>query len=228
MNTVFRAVVIALLIAVVVASGAAAGGCSAGFNSQSVRGSGVVATEPRDATGFNDVLLSGSGEVVVEQTGAESVAVEAEDNILPLLETSVKNGVLRLGVKEGVSIHTTKPIRYRITAKSLSAIGLSGSGSLRARGVNAERFAVQISGSGSADLEGRADNVELRISGSGACNAESLSAETFRVIVSGSGDATVNASDRIDATISGSGTIRYLGDPRISQQVSGSGRIVRR
>lgn len=227
MNTLLRALFIMLLAAVVIVSGAAAG-CSAQFGSQTVRGSGVVASEPRDASGFSEVRLGGTGEVIIEQTGKDSVTVEAEDNILPLLRTAVENGVLRLDIQNGVSIQTTKPIRYHVTTKTLTGVGVSGSGTVRATGIDADRFTADISGSGNAALAGRADDLKLKISGSGSVDAAGLNSRSVAATISGSGDATVNATDRLDATVSGSGSVRYGGSPQVNQRVSGSGRVARR
>jgi hypothetical protein len=51
------------------------------------RGSGNVITESRVVSGSDEILLSGSGEVVVDVDGTESLTIEAEDNIMPLLTT---------------------------------------------------------------------------------------------------------------------------------------------
>lgn len=226
MSTLLRALFVALLAALVVTTGMA-GGC-ADYNSQSVRGSGVVASQPREAAGFTHVRLAGSGDVILEQTGAESVTVEAEDNLLPLLEATVHDGVLRLGAKPGVSIQTTKPIRYHVTVKALSGINITGSGNVRATGLDTDRLSTDISGSGSADLTGRADDVDLRITGSGSCDAADLRCKSARVTVSGSGTATVDATDRLTADVTGSGSVHYTGNPAVEKRITGSGAVTRR
>lgn len=223
MAAVLRVLLVAFLICVVVISG-----CNGAVGGPSIRGSGVVASEKRDVSGFHDVRMSGSGDAIVEQTGAESVTVEAEDNILPLLETRVSNGVLHLGLKQNVSVRATRPIRYHVTVKELVGVGISGSGSVRATGVDTDKLTADISGSGSADLSGRADVVTLRISGSGSYDAAKLQSRSVKVHISGSGGAVVNASEQLEATISGSGSVRYGGNPSVRQRVSGSGTIARR
>jgi hypothetical protein len=192
-----------------------------------VRGSGVVATESRDAAGFSEVWLSGSGEVVVERTGSESVTVEAEDNILPLLEARVAGARLTLGTKSNVNIQPTRPIRFHVTVKDLTALGVSGSGKFRAEGIDTQRLSADIAGSGSATLAGKADDVRLSVSGSGDYDAARLATRTASVSISGSGSATVNATDHVEAHISGSGSVRYLGSPTVAKHVSGSGAVAR-
>ena len=200
-------------------------GCNLG--APAVRGSGVVQTEHRDATGFTEIRLSGSGQVDVRHGDADSVTVEAEDNILPLLETRVRDGRLTLGTKPNVSINPTRPIRYHVTVKRLTAIGVSGSGRFVVEGLDTSRLTADISGSGSATLSGRADALELTISGSGDYDASRLASKSATVTISGSGNATVNAAERVEANVSGSGSVRYLGNPSVDQQVSGSGSVRR-
>jgi hypothetical protein len=201
-------------------------GCNA-VSAPAVRGSGVVASEPREAADFSEVWLSGSGDVVVEQTGTESVTVEAEDNILPLLEARVRDGRLTLGTKSNVNLQPTRPIRYHVTVKALTALGVSGSGKFRVEGVDTPHLSAEISGSGSATLSGKADDVRLSVSGSGDYDAARLASKTATVEISGSGSAIVNATDHVEANVSGSGSVRYLGSPTIHKHISGSGAVAR-
>lgn len=211
-----------------------------------VRGSGNVATETRAVSGFSEIDLAGIGDVRVEQTGSESLTIEAEDNLLPLLTTEVRNGCLTLGTKE--NLRPTRPIVFRITVDRLEAVRVSGSGDVRVEQLQSPRLDARISGSGrlrvvrldtpdldadisgsgSATFAGRADEVRLDVSGSGAFNAADLKAADARVSIAGSGSATVHATERLSADISGSGAVHYLGDPQVSRHVSGSGSIVRR
>jgi hypothetical protein len=63
-------------------------GCSA----QSVKGSGNVISESRQVTEFNKIRLEGQGKVVLTQGNQSSLKVTTDDNILPFIETGVKNG----------------------------------------------------------------------------------------------------------------------------------------
>lgn len=38
--------------------------------------------EARDVSGFNEIVLLGSGEVIVDVTGTDSLEIEAEDNVV--------------------------------------------------------------------------------------------------------------------------------------------------
>jgi hypothetical protein len=191
-----------------------------------VRGSGNVITESRDVSGFNEITLLGSGSVVVEVNGSESLTVEAEDNIMPLLKTEVRNGRLELSVESSIS--PTVEVKYTITAASLDGVSISGSGDVAATGIDAESFDVEISGSGRVEPTGTADTLTLRISGSGRYDGEGLAASVGDVRVSGSGDAVVYVTEDLDVDVSGSGSVKYIGEPSLTTSISGSGDISRR
>ncbi len=76
------AIVLALLLV--------SSGCS------TVSGSGNVVTETRQVSGFNRIDLAGSGEVTIQQGDAESLTIEADDNVLPRLTSEVSNSTLKL------------------------------------------------------------------------------------------------------------------------------------
>src|SRR5262245_36154117 len=71
---------------------------------ETVKGSGVVATEVRPVEPFTAISLLGPGHVVIERTGTESVTVMADDNLLPLIKSEVRGGTLFLSVADGKSV----------------------------------------------------------------------------------------------------------------------------
>jgi hypothetical protein len=190
-----------------------------------VMGSGTMASASRDVTGFDSVVIAGSGTATIEVTGVDSLTIEAEDNILPLLTSNVSGTILELGVESSIS--PTRPITYSITVASLSSIEILGNANVMASGVDSDALRVVISGSSVVSAAGTATEVDVEISGSGSYAGSDLVASIRRVEITGYGTATVNATEELHANISGSGTIRYLGDPSVTESVSGSGTISR-
>ena len=82
-----------------------------------VSGSGQVASETRPVSGFTGIDLSGTGEVIIEQGETESLTIEADDNVLPVLTSEVEDSVLRLDQKPRTTVQTRNPIRYRVALK---------------------------------------------------------------------------------------------------------------
>ena len=191
-------------------------------------GSGTPATENRPVSGFSNVELAGSGELIVEQTGTESLTLEADDNLLPLLTSEVSGDTLHLGVRPNTTLRPRTPIIYRLTVSQLTGLEVSGSGTVTATTIQADRLRVKISGSGRITVTGDVVDQELEISGSGEYRANQLLSRTLQARISGSGNADVNVTESLDVDISGSGSLTYQGDPQISQQISGSGKLIER
>jgi Putative auto-transporter adhesin, head GIN domain len=188
---------------------------------ETVRGSGKVVSEEREVTGFTGISLTSMGDVVLTQGEQESLTIEAEDNLLPLLETTVRDGTLVLDVKEGTNLQPTKDIRYLITVTSVERLEISGAGDMSGSDLTLDALAVDISGAGDVDLSGTANSVSVTVSGSGDYQACNLQSGTVSLEISGQGDAVVAATDTLTVDVSGMGDVSYLGSPELSQDVSG-------
>ena len=191
-----------------------------------VRGSGDLIVESRDVSGFDEIVVLGSGEVIITVTGTESLMIQAEDNIMPLLTTEVRGGRLELGSEESFS--TTRGITYTITAADLAGVEINGSGDITASGIDTDTFEVTIDGSGNVVPAGSANEITVEINGSGEYDGEGLIAPLGSVEVSGSGSVLINATDELDVGISGSGDVTYIGAPSVTEHISGSGSVSRR
>ena len=186
-----------------------------------------VVEESRDVRGFDEVELRGVGNLSIEQTGSDSLAVEAEEDLLTKLGTEVVNDRLVIGPKPGTTVSTSAPINYTLTVEALNALEVSGSGDVEAEGIDTDRLAVTIGGAGNVKVGGEADDQEIGISGSGDYRAEGLRSTEAKIDVAGAGSAIVNASERLDADVSGAGSVEYVGDPAVERDVSGAGRVSR-
>jgi hypothetical protein len=191
-------------------------------------GSGQLATQSRQVSGFTSVELTGVGELSIDQTGTESLTVSAEDNLLPLLTSEVEGDTLILGKKPNTRIVTTKPITYTLTMKDITGLAVSGSGTINAPKLTTAALRIEISGSGVITTAGNVDDQSLEISGSGRYLADGLTSKTTTAEISGSGTGNVVASNALDVKISGSGTLTYSGKPQVSQTVSGSGKLIKK
>ncbi|MBW0115629.1 head GIN domain-containing protein [Pseudonocardia abyssalis] len=181
--------------------------------------------ESRDVSGFTGVELTTIGNLVIDRTGTESLTIEAEPDVLPLLTSEVSGGVLRLGVTPGSEIATREPIVYRLTVAALDSLSVSGAGDATATNLETDRLTVDVDGAGDVTLAGTADAQVVRLGGAGDYDAEDLRSATVEITVGGAGDAVVNASDRLDATVGGAGSVEYVGNPQVTQDVSGVGSV---
>jgi hypothetical protein len=197
----------------------------ASCNSHGIRGSGNVISEPRTVSGFTGVKLNGTGQVVIEENGSETLVITADDNLLPYITTEITNNQLILGTKDNANLNPSKDIMYKIGVKDLNVMEMGGSGSMEAKGINTPRLKVTLGGSGTISASGMADAEEITLAGQGDYRGRDLKSKAATINIMGSGDAVLNTSDRLDANIMGSGSIKYVGDPAITKHVLGSGSI---
>ncbi len=206
----------------VVALVLSAAACTGSFSG--VSGSGVVVREARQVPAFTAVHAAGSVLVEIEVGPAQSVHVEADDNVAPKITTVVSEDVLTISASG--SFNTSSPVKVVVTTPVLAAIEGSGSGRVQVRGISGERFAVQVSGSGKVELAGKADELVATLGGSGSLVAVELKCIGVTAEVSGSGSAQVFASERLMATLSGSGSLRYAGGAEhVVSSAEGSGSV---
>ncbi len=193
-------------------------------NPNAIHGSGNIKTESRSVGSFSKIDLTGSPDVEVVVGSDTSLTVTTDDNILPVIETTVDGDTLNIGSKQSYS--TSHGVNVKITVPALNGVSISGSGDIHVAGLKAGDMHVNVTGSGDVTLKGDADRLRAQITGSGDVHAADLSAKDVHVTVTGSGDATVRASEQLDATVTGSGDVRYYGNPpQVRKNITGSGDI---
>jgi len=216
-------------------------GCAFG-----IAGSGNVITEKRSVEKFSGITLQCAANVYFTQGDQESVSVEGEDNIVPLITTTVKNGKLVIDAEKEYS--STQPVNVHVTVKELCWLELAGSGNMIGRGpINCDRMTLRVdgsgdlkidvhslgvkmslSGSGNLDVNGVATETDVRIAGSGNVNSEKLKANSGAVIITGSGIAKVNTTDELNVQITGSGNVQFVSQPpKFIKNITGSGTVTK-
>lgn len=219
-------------------AGAAAG--------ETIRGSGVVKTETREIAGFHGIVLDVPANLTLRQAGREGVAITGDDNVVPLVETVVERGTLRIRwARRGGDTVDVKSLDIVVDVRTIDALAVRGSGRIRAARLEAGELRAAVDGSGRIVFEaldadvlgvairgngrfaaaGRASSLDATLAGSGELEAAKLESRRIRVELDGSARATVWADDVLSAAVAGSGEVRYYGKPRVSQTVAGSGRV---
>jgi hypothetical protein len=194
-------------------------------NMPAVQGSGRVVRQNRAVSPFRRIEMMGAEIVEVRLGARPSVVIAADDNVLPLLTSEVRNGTLKLASRG--SYRMRGPVRVWVTTPDLESFVSSGSGDVTIHGVNNARLNLTINGSGSMQATGRTGALGLNINGSGTAQLAGLAARNVSAGLHGSGNATVRASGQLDARVIGSGNLRYVGRPASVRPTRvGSGRII--
>ena len=245
LRTLFLAAGLLLIAAPM--NAASAGPLSFLGGGERVQGNGKIVKQNRAPGHFTALATSVGGNVEIHMGATESITVEADDNIVPLIETVVESGTLRIRpVRQNLQLDT-RNMKIVVQVRTLDKIAVAGSGSVDANQLKLESLKVNVGGSGSINLRdlqsesltvalggsggltasGNTERVQVSIGGSGQVQAERLAARTAAVSIGGSGQATVWASKSLNLSVAGSGDIAYYGDPTVSKSIAGSGSIKR-
>jgi hypothetical protein len=189
-----------------------------------VRGSGTAKTEQRSLPEFSAIEVSGAFKVSVRCGESPGATVTADDNLLPLIKTEVRNSKLRIYPMKDVDSRTELSIT--VTTPGISEFEVSGVAAADIANVQGEKLKLSISGAGSMRAEGSVQEARFVVSGAGTMSAEKLHAERVRVIMSGAGSADVYATETLDVTVSGAGNVAYYGNPKeVKKTISGVGLV---
>jgi hypothetical protein len=209
-----------------------------------IEGSGNIVTEKRQTGDFKGISVGGAFEVELK-TGPTSVEVEADDNLIKLIETRVSGGVLKIENRNDFSIndghfkvYITAPEITKIKCsgaanvkaldllKSDSRISLdaSGAGNIKAQ-ADAPEIDAEASGAGNIELSGRTREYTAKATGSGNIKSSKLLSENTDAEASGAGSVHVHASVNLKANASGAGSVYYRGGAAVQQRSSGAGSV---
>ncbi|MEP7217991.1 MAG: head GIN domain-containing protein [Bacteroidota bacterium] len=210
-----------------------------------ISGSGVVISQERTMAPFESITTDGSMRLVITQDTVQSLRLEGEDNILPLIRTTVTDG--RLTISSDRCYSSQSEITVYASMKQIRGLRISGSGDIRSTNtLSGDRLELgiegsgnitlalsmatltsDIDGSGNIHLTGSAPNQRISISGSGDIDASGLASDTSTIAINGSGNARVDVAKYFDVNISGSGDIYYKGTPAMTINISGAGKLIK-
>jgi Putative auto-transporter adhesin, head GIN domain len=193
------------------------------------KGSDAVKTESRNVANFSRLELHVPADVALTQGASESLTITTDDNILPLIQTRVDGGVLKIEGDNNKGFSTKRGVKIQLAMKNVEGISIMGSGDIVADTLRTPQLDALISGSGDMKFKTlRADNLKLRINGSGDISADAVIAKIAESSVRGSGDIKVSSlkTDSMKISIDGSGDIAASGiADTLEARISGSGDI---
>lgn len=221
--------------------------CGHNFHRQTIKDEGVIVTKERTLSPYNQIVSTGSFDVVLTEGEVGKVKIEASENIEPYILTEISGGILTISMKSNKSYEfRSKILVYIPVNQSLNKISLTGSGDMDLKfplkvnnlecvvtgsgdvdlNLISEETNLFIGGSGDIDIKGVTEKFKLGIGGSGDIDAKNFKAEIVEAKIMGSGDIQVNAKSEVNASIFGSGNIVIYGNPqKRNTQIKGSGNI---
>lgn len=228
--------------------------CAVPFRPRLIKGSGNIIVEDRKVSGFDKILVTGVGKVIITQGDSESLSIETDDNLMEYIETKVNGNTLEIGFKDDIgfssnggqaALDPSDGFTFRVSVIDLEAIllsgaakfeveklktdqlriNLSGAGDVTVSDLNANLLDVVVSGAGDIELIGKVEVQNVLLSGFGRYQAFDLESQEADVTISGAGGADVWVTEKLALTISGAGDVNYYGSPTVTPDISGLGRI---
>lgn len=221
--------------------------CEFNFPINSIEGNGNVIKDERIFSEKIDVVRASTGlEVILLESMVQSVTVEADENLIDVIETNFDNGVLHIKTNENIRRAKSKKVTVGFVAlegvetssganlKSLSTLISdnlylqSSSGSQMEVNVLAKELTAKSSSGSDIKIKGQARNFNSKASSGSSINAKELEALYCTSKASSGGDITLNIKKSLDAKASSGGDIKYYGNPEITNQNKSSSGSVRK
>jgi hypothetical protein len=218
------------------------------LNKDAIKPSNVIITEQRDLTGFSGIDIRTFGKVMLSQGERESVSITGSDNIVSVIQTSVRDGILVFETDENINItglNEENVLTFSIVVKDLSSLTISGAADVQMDNLSTSSLKVSMSGAGqfvldqlkadslntvlsgigNIEVSGEVSQARIDIPGAGSINFGDLKIETADVTISGIGSASIWVTNQLTGNISGGGNVRYYGDPQTDVGSSGLGQF---
>ena len=217
-------------------------GCSAG--GAAVPGSGANGQRSFTVGNFQRIDLAGPYNVIVRVGEQPSVRAEGDESALQHLQIRVEGDRLRIDVEPGSWTFNGQATVY-VTAPTLIAAALAGSGNMQVGPFRSAEFEASVAGSGNLVMErlegegarfdiagsgnvraaGAVRQARLDVVGSGNGNLADLQTQDARISVAGSGDARIHATGRAAVSAAGSGNVTVTGGAHCEISSVGSARV---
>lgn len=198
-----------------------AGGCHRIHHE--ISGSGKVRKETRTIGSFTSIATEGAFDIEVTCQKPASLEIEGDDNILPLVSTSVSNNVLHIKSVRSFSVHQS--IVVRISVPDLEGINSSGAGTFTISGLKNEKFEIGVNGAPTIKASGETKALSIDASGAGKIDTHRLHAAQVEVDTKGVSNVEVYAAEQLNVTVSGPSHVVYRGDAVVHQTVNGPGSV---
>jgi len=210
----------------------------------SLNGNGKIITEDRPVASFHALKVSGGIDIELSQGNELKLQVEADENLVPIIRTEVKDGVLCIWHDEKVM--NAKTMKIHLTFKNLDAITASGgcdivssqklnfnvlktdlSGGCDIKlDCKADNLICEHSGGCDAKLSGEAENSTFKVSGGCDVKAQEFSLKNCNIDASGGSDVIVNVKGDLTAKATGASDITYYGEPaKVNKSASGASEV---
>ena len=213
-----------------------------------ITGSGNIVSETRKVENFDGISVGGSFEVEVKIGDVTEVIVEADDNIIKYIKTSVSGNILKIRTEDlhnysdvHMKIFITTPALNEIKASASAGVmvkdvlvskgklsfNASSAGSIKAA-VDAPEIETDASSGATVNVSGKTKIYTAKASSGANMKTNDLLSEITTVKTSSGASAHVHASVNLNAAASSGSSITYHGAATVNNSVSSGANIVKK
>jgi len=190
-----------------------------------VNGSGKIKQDSRQISAFKQLTITVPATVIFNNNSATLLAITTDDNILPLIKSSVDGDHLR--IETTGSFNTQHKLKITLGTKQLQQLNLSSIIDITLNQLQGEHFTLSAEGQSNVNANGNLDNLVINLSGSHKLNFKNLQSNHVSVTTEGSNNVMFNVNQSLVMKLSGIATISYSGKPNsINKQVFGIANIM--
>lgn len=201
-------------------------GCNLG-GFTGVTGSGTAKSEVRPVAGISEVAVSGALSVDIGPGPEAKVEISGDDNLVPLITTTVSGSRLEIGSKK--SLRAKVPLVIHVAVPALTAVSVSGASGAVVHDARGDRLQLVAEGASKLRADGAVQELALEASGASDVDVDQLAVQRATARVSGASEAEIAVSKALDAHVGGASTLKYRGDPpELKQDVTGASSLVKR
>lgn len=213
------------------------------------KSTGDIVTERRSIEPFTETIIYDNVNVIFVQDSITYLEVNAGENLLPLIATEIRDGILIIENNNKCNWvrDFSIPIDVYIHLPALRKVDTYGSGAISSLNtlvndtieinnrntadislsITADAaFVRQHAAFGDNTVSGNAGFLFVYNIGHGYCDCTALAVNDAVVISNTTGETYVNACDDLRAEIAYSGNVYYKGTPVISSVITGSGKLI--
>lgn len=233
-------IILSLFLAVTLSS------CNIDFLLSGVEGDGNVTKVERKTTEKIIRIKAANGlDVIIVNSTAQLVTVEADENLQDIIETKLEDGTLYINTTKNIKKAKSKLVMVAIfdnldaveassgaSIKSITTVFSdnlyvkSSSGASIELNVLAKNLTAKSSSGSTIVLNGQTLQLDTKSSSGSAINAKDLAANHATAKASSGATITLNVESSLNAEASSGGEISYRGDPKVvNKNASYSGSV---
>ena len=193
---------------------------------------------------FNEIKVQQGINLYLTQSNTTKINVEADENILDLLITEVKNNELKIYFEKNV--YRAKARNVYLTTNDISKINTSSGASVKSENtlivnsldldsssgssikiyVNSDEVSSSTSSGASIKIYGKTNYFLANASSGSSIDADELKSKEATAQASSGANINLNVSDKLTASASSGGDIDYEGNPtKIKKDTSSGGSV---